>query len=189
MAFERGFKTRCENLAETVRKDLGLEPDAPLAPESLAGYLRIQLLHPKDLPEMSASALEALLVTDADDWSALTLGGEDGRSLIIFNPTHSAARRASDLSHEMSHLLLRHAPSTLMFSPDGTWTLRSFDAAQEDEANWLAGCLLLPRVALLAAMRQRLTDEVAATRFGVSSQMLRYRRGVTGVERQAARSR
>lgn len=189
MAFERGFKTRCENLAETVRRDLALLRDAALPPERLAAYLHIQLLHPKDLPGISARALEALLVTDADDWSALTLGGEDGRSLIIYNPTHSAARRASDLSHEMAHLLLRHAPSTLMFSPDGTWTLRSFDAAQEDEANWLAGCLLLPRVALLTAMRQPLTDEVVAAQFGVSVQMLRYRRGVTGVERQAGRSR
>lgn len=188
MAFERGFKTRCENLAETVRKDLGLRPDAPLAPEGLADYLGIQLLHPEALPGMSASSLQALLVTDADDWSALTLGGEDRRSLIIFNPTHSTARRASDLSHEMSHLLLRHAPSTLMFSPDATWTLRSFDAGQEDEANWLAGCLLLPRVALLDAIRQGVTDDIAAARFGVSLQMLRYRRGVTGVERQAARS-
>ncbi len=189
MSFQRGFKTRCENLAETVRKDVGLQPDAALAPEIVATYLNIQLLHPKDIPGMPAGALDALLVTDANDWSALTIGSDGGRSLIIYNPTHSAARRASDLSHEMGHLLLRHAPSTLMFSPDGTWTLRSFDAAQEDEANWLAGCLLLPRVALLTVTKQRLTDEVAAARFGVSTQMLRYRRGVTGVERQAARSR
>lgn len=186
MPFARGFKTRCENLAETVRKDLALQAVAALAPELLASYLSVRLIEPKDIPGLSQQALDVLLRSDNADWSALTLGEDGSNTLIIFNPAHSAGRRASDLSHEMAHLLLRHVPSTLMFSPDGTWTLRSFDGDQEEEANWLAGCLLLPRVALLSTLKSGLSEEQVAERYGVSTQMVRYRGDVTGVKRQYA---
>ena len=72
----------------------------------------------------------------------------------------------------------------LMFAPDGTWTLRSFDEQQEREAAWLSGCLLLPRPALLLITRLNLSPLEAAERYGVSQQMLKFRKQVTGVARQ-----
>jgi len=187
MAFERGFKTRCENLAATVRKELSQSNAAPLSVADLASHLGVQLIEPREIPGLSEKALSALLRTDCDDWSALTIGEGSSGALIVYNPTHSPARQASDLAHEIAHLLLRHTPSTMMFSPDGSWTLRTFNPQQEDEANWLAGCLLLPRAALESVLRQGRDDEAIATDYGVSLQMVRYRKGVTGVNRQYGR--
>src|ERR1700694_402211 len=45
---------------------------------------------------------------------------------------------------------------------------------QEQEADWLAGCLLLPRDALLAIRRRRLSDEETCSEYGVSPAMLRF---------------
>ena len=94
---------------------------------------------------------------------------------------------ASDLTHEMAHVLAGHTPSRIDVSEDGLLLLNSFDRDQEDEANWLAGCLLLPREALMLIQRSGLSLEVACRRYGVSSAMMNYRLGVTGVNKQLRR--
>ena len=123
MPFERGFKTRCENIAQSIRQDLGLQPSDPLPSTDLADYLGVRLITPADIPGMSNESLRTLLEDEGSNWSALTVS-EPGGSLVIYNPKNSVARQSSDIAHELSHLLLRHTPSTLMFAPDGTWTLR-----------------------------------------------------------------
>ena len=45
-------------------------------------------------------------------------------------PQSSPGRYSSDISHELSHLILRHSLSILMFAPDGKLTLRSYDGQQ-----------------------------------------------------------
>jgi Zn-dependent peptidase ImmA (M78 family) len=67
--------------------------------------------------------------------------------------------------------------------------LHSFDRVQEDEANWLAGCLLLPRDALVHIRRQGWTVLQAVRAFGVSADMVQYRINVTGVDVQLSRRR
>jgi Zn-dependent peptidase ImmA (M78 family) len=69
-------------------------------------------------------------------------------------------------------------------SEDGLLVLNTFDQIQEEEANWLAGCLLLPRDALMLIRRHGMDLKVAAKRYGVSFDMLRYRTGITGVNYQ-----
>lgn len=46
---------------------------------------------------------------------------------------------------------------------------------QEDEANWLSGCLLLPRPALLFIMQSAMDQEEACRRYKVSDDLLTYR--------------
>jgi Zn-dependent peptidase ImmA (M78 family) len=67
--------------------------------------------------------------------------------------------------------------------------LNTYNRDQEDEANWMAGCLLLPREALAVAMKQRVDFEITAKKYGVSREMLRWRINVTGVQRQFDRGR
>ena len=62
--------------------------------------------------------------------------------------------------------------------------LRTHNEEQEQEANWLAGCLLLPREALLLIRRKGSEDEDACAEYGVSPAMLRFRFNVTGVNAQ-----
>ena len=50
MPFARGFKTRCENIAQSVRVDLGLGASDPLPASELATYLGVEVITPQDIP-------------------------------------------------------------------------------------------------------------------------------------------
>lgn len=76
----------------------------------------------------------------------------------------------------------------MFVAPDGSLLLNTFDKKQEEEASWLAGCLLLPRDSLIWIWRSRLDEASAAARFGVSVAMLQYRMRVSGVEVQMQRA-
>ena len=69
-------------------------------------------------------------------------------------------------------------------SAAGMMLLRSYDKLQEEEADWLSACLLLPREALVLIKRQALNLQDAADLFGVSKQMVSYRLATSGVNRQ-----
>ncbi len=185
--FKRGFKAWCERVSLEKRTELGLRPVDPLNPKDLAKILGITIWAPKDVPGCPADALEILLRRDPDSWSAVTLR-LSGTSLIIVNSAHSPARQNSDLTHELAHVLLAHTPTRLDVGEDQQLLLRTHDATQEEEANWLAGCLLLPRPALLSIMRLGGATRDKARRYGVSADMLTYRLRVAGVEVQARRS-
>jgi Zn-dependent peptidase ImmA (M78 family) len=58
------------------------------------------------------------------------------------------------------------------------------DPDEEQEANWQAGCLLLPRSLLLSAAKQGLDAAGIAESFGVSESMAGFRLRTTGVLRQ-----
>ena len=63
------------------------------------------------------------------------------------------------------------------------------DPDEEQEATWLAGCLLLPRELLLRSLRRGMNAEAIAAANEVSLQMANFRLRTTGVQRQlAARS-
>jgi Zn-dependent peptidase ImmA (M78 family) len=67
-------------------------------------------------------------------------------------------------------------------SHDGSFVMRSYDQKDEDEANWLAWSLLLPREGLLACKRQNRTIAEIADQFGVSETLVSFRIRMTGVE-------
>ena len=106
--------------------------------------------------------------------------------MVILNPSHTAARKNSDLAHELSHIILDHKPTQAFFGPDKTLMIRELDRVQDAEAECLSSVLLVPREALLALLPVS-DDEVGARQLGVSTQMFRMRRNVTGVDRQLAR--
>ncbi|CAG9229799.1 hypothetical protein BCAR13_60176 [Paraburkholderia caribensis] len=62
--------------------------------------------------------------------------------------------------------------------------LKAYDKEQEEEADWLAGVLLLPREALVHIRRQGMSDEEVVANYGVSKRMYTYRVSITGVNRQ-----
>lgn len=108
--------------------------------------------------------------------------------MIIYNPSHSRGRIASDIAHEVAHLILEHEPTKLVLSQDGSLVMRSFNAMQEEEANWLAWCLLLPREALVSSLKRRLSVTDIADSFGVSQTLVKFRVQMTGARTQIRRS-
>lgn len=182
--FARGFKTWCENAAVELRRALRVQRMDPLRPEQLAAHLGVRLCTPKDIPGLSSRVVQALLGPEKDSWSAVTLSSGDCR-LVIYNSAHALGRRANDIMHELSHVLLDHNPARVMYFSDGRMALRTYDADQEGQANWLAGCLLLPRDALVHIKSVRLSDDEAAAQYQVSTRLLTYRLDMTGVTRQS----
>lgn len=180
---ERGFKSRCENLALQVRSELKLTKVAPLPPESLAKHLGVQLWSPQDILGLSGEALQQLS-RDKDSWSALTVAF-DGVEAVIYNHRHARNRQSSDIMHELSHIILDHKPIEMMlFSKELDIVLRDYDADVEEEANWLSGCLLLPRDALFHIRKNDIDDQTAIDTYHVSSDLLHFRMNMTGIERQ-----
>lgn len=184
--FVRGFKSWCENVAVEIRKDLGLSRTDPLAPNELADHLNVLLLTPKDIPGISRKALKVLLEREWDAWSAVTVS-YIGKNLVIHNPRHSEARQSSDIMHELSHLIIGHSPSQVILSQDGQFALRTYDDAQEREASWLSGCLLLPRDALLYIKRSGVPVKDACRAYRVSRDLLTFRLNMSGANIQHKR--
>jgi hypothetical protein len=186
--FRRGFKSWCEETALKVRKHQGLAPTAALSPFVLASELRVEVIEPSALKELPEDVRRRLLGEHSDCWSAITIPGKR-RPLIVYNPSHSAARQNSDLMHELTHIFLGHKPTMLFVDPSADLALRTHDNAQEEEANWLAGCLLLPREVLLHIKTTGLSDDSACRQYGVSTKMLVYRMNVSGVNLQHRRAK
>lgn len=190
MVFERGFKTWCEKYSVQRRQDLGLAAHDPLDARKLAKHLGIRVWTPEEVPGLRAESLAVLLRSDGvtpSCWSAVTLV-MGPRQVIILNSSHSAGRQSSDLMHELSHIIRGHTAQEVEVSEEGMMLLRDYDKQYEDEADWLAGCLLLPREALLHIKRRRMEPEEAASLYGISQRMLSYRMAVTGVGRLATMS-
>ena len=186
--FRRGFKSWCEETAIKVRKNQSLAPTAPLSAFALAKELRVPVIPPSELKHLSAEVALRLTHEHADCWSAITIPGKSS-ALIVYNPAHSEARQNSDLMHELSHIFLGHKPTMVFIDPKSGLAIREHDPAQEDEAGWLSGCLLLPRVVLLHIKSTRMHVDVACRQYGVSAPMLTYRMNVSGVNLQHSRTR
>jgi Zn-dependent peptidase ImmA (M78 family) len=186
--FRRGFKTWSEQTSLRARQRLKLSASSPLDPFRLAELLGVFVLQPQELSGLSDDIRFRLATAHSDCWSAITVS-DGNRHLIVINSSHAKTRLNSSLAHELAHIILGHEPSMMFMSSTSGMALRTYNEDQEEEANWLGGCLLLPREALLAIRRNGRSDEDACDEYEVSPAMLRFRINVTGVDSQFRRSR
>ncbi len=182
----RGFKTMAERLSIEVREELQLASTDLLDPRVLAKHLGIPVVGLGDLRRNGAraAAISHFHEAASDALSAFTVI-EGRRRLIVVNDVHSPVRRSSSLMHELAHVILEHEPHAGVMENG----CRRWNAEMEEEANWLAGALLVPRDGALMAARNRVPLVSAAHHFGVSEQMMRWRLQQTGAELQARRER
>lgn len=167
---------------------MGLSLSEALPYRDFAEHLEVELWTPADVPGLEDHHIHQLTVNDKADWSAVTLSAEE-RHLIIMNSSHSERRLANDVVHELSHILLDHQKARLEVSEEGHMWLKSYGKDQEDEADWLAGALLLPRDGLLSCYRKTPDISALATLFKVSNELVQMRVNRTGVKTQVHRSR
>ena len=75
---------------------------------------------------------------------------KEGETLgIVLNTAHDITRQRNDLMHELAHVELRHVAARVEVSGSGLLLLSDYSEEQEQEADWHAGALLLPRDAIL----------------------------------------
>jgi Zn-dependent peptidase ImmA (M78 family) len=179
---QRGFGTKADRLAAEVRSELKLGLHDRFDPHGLAEKYGISVVPITDLVAQGAdpASVRQLTVTDPRSFSAGTVRAGTSR-LIIFNPVHPDGRLANSVTHEESHLLLEHSPGPAI-GPGGC---RIWDKEVEDEANLLVATILVPRDAALACARKGLPHAIGAARFGVSSELMRWRTDHSGAAQQA----
>ena len=182
----RGFKAWSERTSREYRSSVGVRPTDRVDPRRLAKLLSVLVTTPEAIPGLSRESVSQLTRVDRGSWSAVTIACQ-GKRLVVLNSSHSPARQASSLAHELAHIILNHTTDEAVLSDEGFLFRGSYDAGQEEEANWLAGCLLVPRDGLLAAGRRSADHRHLAMRFGVSMDMIAWRLRVTGVSRQLKR--
>lgn len=177
----RGFKAEAERLAQHTRSEMGLRPADALNSTELARHVGAEVRCADQLTAIAK--LEALEEIQPGAFSACTFTFED-RNVIVYSPLASLGRRQSDIAHEAAHLLLEHAVKEV--EQVGGLCFFTCDPDEEQEATWLAGCLLLPRQILYGAAREGSTPAQIAERYGVSEQMAAFRLRTTGVLRQVS---
>jgi Zn-dependent peptidase ImmA (M78 family) len=179
---KRGFKSQCERRSVEIRKGFDLKPDDPLSAFALAKNMQVLVWNERDITGLDETDLLRLTQNDPDSWSGFIIRIED-RNLIVYNSTQSPARINSVVMHELSHIMLGHELTSASVW-DGYFVPTTYDDDQEDEADWLAGTLLLPRPALLKIKYRNMIDSEATEHFKVSNQMLTWRVRMTGVAYQ-----
>lgn len=184
----RGFKSQCERQAVEVRRSFDISPDAPLSARGYAAKSGVRVWSDKDIDDLAEADRIQLTIKDADSWSAFVIRISQ-KHLILYNSAQTAPRVNSVIMHELSHILLGHKLNSAGLSEDGHLVPDVYDQDQEDEANWLAGTLLLPRPALMRIRFRGLPDGEAMEFYKVSEQMLKWRFRMTGVDYQIANGR
>lgn len=181
---QRGFKAKAERIASELRTELHLGPVASLDPQRLAEHLCVPVLTLHDLAQATPDDVRHFLGHRSDLFSAVTIY-RGRRRLIVTNPAHAEARQTNSLCHELSHIVLEHEPEG---PPLNVSSGRDWDGMQESEANWLAGCLLIPDAAAFRAARAQRTDDEIATDYGVSVALATWRMRMTGARLRVRRA-
>ena len=185
MALRRGFKAEAERLANDIWSAMHLKPSDCMDAVALASHEGCIVRSADTLVDIAR--LKELKRIQDDAFFACTFKLSGARHVIVFNPLMSNTRRNSDVTHEVAHIVLQHRLSRL--ERVGSVAFLSCDKQQEEEAAWLAGCLLLPRSALIHDLAKHMTHKTIAENRVLSKDIVNYRVRVTGVARQFAAGR
>lgn len=184
MTLPRGFKANAERESDRMRRVMGLRTDDPIDITKLADHLGVRVVSADDL--VARDRLEEIERLQAFAFSAATFEIGD-RKIIVTNPLRSEGRLASDVAHELSHVLLKHELSEVRQL--GGISFRTCKPDEEEQATAFGGTLLLPRALLMrAALSAKGPDQIASEN-GVTAEMARFRFHTTGVSKQAERRR
>jgi Zn-dependent peptidase ImmA (M78 family) len=175
MTLRRGFKTEANWYARQFRLELGVPLHGPLCPWRLADHLCVPVYKLSEFAKRNPQAAYFLTSEGLWEFSGATfISGR--RRLIVINDGHSPKRQASDLSHELSHCILGHAPSL----PSSITGPRQYDRTQEEEANYLGPALLISEEAALTIARRAITKAEASDEYSVTEDVIQMRLNLTG---------
>lgn len=182
--YRRGFKTEADEYARDYRLELELRPESPLSPWRLAEHLEIPVIPLSRLQERDPDAVKHLLGGGRRAFSAATVPNGTRRA-IIHNDAHARVRQASNIAHELAHIILGHPLSP----PLSEFGCRKFNSKLEAEAGWLGPALLVSREAAFQIVFRGMSLESAARIYGVSSRVMSLRLDGSGVRKVVSRWR
>lgn len=156
--------------------------------KDLAEHLSIGLITPSIIDNLPERHMDLLIRKDQSKWSGATFKC-DGSNFIIYNETHALVRQESTIMHEIAHILCEHEPNIPLELNGMNLLLRDHNAEHEAEAEWLGGCLQLPREGLIWALKKGMSSNAIADNYGASLKMTNYRIGKSGAKIQVDRGR
>lgn len=178
-----GFKAEAERLADRTKTQMGLSAAEPAEVHALAQHLNMEILAADQL--VDRRKLQDLAAAQDGAFSAATFHLSQDRVVIVCNPSTTRPGLAATSRTNL--------PTSCSAIRSGSYRpSRAFltcDPEQEEEANWLAGCLLLPRQVLLREAFADATPEAIAAKYQVSLPMARFRLNTSGVLLQVRRAR
>jgi hypothetical protein len=193
----RGFKAAADRHAADLRQAIGCTEHQTIDLTKLARHLKVAVIS-ADRILGSLEPLRALHDEQPGAFSAATFVLH-GRIIVVYNPlgiegnyvspaeAKEDGRTRSNVAHECSHLVLGHEVREV--KQIGGHSFFTCNPEQEAEANWLAGCMLLPRKLLLDAAYRRQSDEEIAKQHYVTPEMAAFRMNTSGARMQAARAK
>ncbi len=165
-----------------LRDFAGLKNDEELLnPFELAHYAKLLVASFEQIePFLSKESKAHLLGEGSDKWSggACSQALQDGRKLIILNPTHGKNRQNATLMEEICHVFLGHKPSRLAIettNKQGKIIARDYQQEVEEEAYSVGAAALVPFSALRRMVNQGKTSREIARHFNVSRELVEYR--------------
>jgi hypothetical protein len=176
-----GFKAEAKRRTIKVRRAHGLGDYDPLDCFELARCIGVKVYRVSEFPTDHA---HHLIHTDPGAFSAATLRF-DGHHGVLLNDSHADERQASNLAHELGHVLLEHEE----FPPLNDHGCREHDADLEAEAEYFGSVLLVTDAAVMNVARAGTAIDVAAAKYGVSKQMMQWRYNDCGARRRLERER
>jgi len=177
------FSTRSrlwEPKAQKLRALLSLQAEDILDPFDLAPKVGLTLVDFADVP-IDDDLRSYLLDGAADHWSAGVYAEAlpDGTYLCILNPVHDLRRRRITLMEEISHIFLRHKPTTVR-DIGGGLSSRDYLQSQEHEAYGVGAAAIMPWASFFHELNDGMTVGEIAAKYGVSTALVTYRISITG---------
>lgn len=178
----RGFVAEANRWAMDLRAELGLSGSDPLCPWKLARHLEVPIYKLSQLPQCVERDLLYNRSKGHDFSAAACFDGL--AAFIVTNDGNEPKRQASDIAHELAHILLRHPPAN-PFLENG---FREFTVDHEMEAERLGPTLLISDNAALRACRlitsggfslERISDA-----WGITKEVIQMRINLSGARRR-----
>jgi hypothetical protein len=103
----------------------------------------------------------------------------DGTYLCILNPTHDVRRQRISLMEEISHVFLRHPPTTVR-DLGGGLSSRDFLKSQEEEAYGVGAAAIMPWTSFFHDLNDGMAVDEIAEKYRISTALVVYRISITG---------
>jgi transcriptional regulator with XRE-family HTH domain len=167
-------KEELEGAAEDFRKDLDLAPDEPL--DSLRLNIEgVQVHRLTQTNYLETSLARKLQMGSFDEWSAMSvpLDVVGDKWAVLLNDCHKIERQRVTVLEEYWHILLGHKLTKIARIAEAYG--RTYDKAEEHDAYYLAAATLLPKAAIIEAVKAKQGSAEIAQRFGTSTELVDYR--------------
>ncbi|MFO0722866.1 MAG: ImmA/IrrE family metallo-endopeptidase [Myxococcota bacterium] len=180
-----GFtKALAEEIALELRGELGLGVNDTLDAAALAAHLMVPVLRIDQIHILDDQTRRFFTRGAGRSlFSAATIHLDEMQRGIVVNPAHARTRQGNSVCHEIGHIVLEHEPEGPLTLTNG----RVWNREQEDQADYIAGALLIPKEAAHAAAIAGQTDEEVAELFCVSVAVAKMRMNGTGARLRARR--